>query len=180
MDIKLFVNITTRAWTLPILSSLHVGVAGRQATLLSATGASRTAFAQSMQYLIEIGLLERNPGHGHPLRPEFRLTELGVQAAAIAHQIQNAPKAEDLDLLRKRWTVPILIELHQPLYFNDIKRNLQSITDRALSQSLKLMEARSWVQRTIQDATHPPRSRYSAINQGKDISQILECSHIKT
>ena len=33
MDIKLFVNITSRAWALPILSSLHRGIAGRQAPL---------------------------------------------------------------------------------------------------------------------------------------------------
>lgn len=87
MDISLFVNITSRAWALPILSNLHTGVAGRQAPLLAATGASRTAFAQSMEHLISIGLLERNPGHGHPLRPEFRLTPSGIKAAAIAHKI---------------------------------------------------------------------------------------------
>lgn len=35
-----------------------------------------------MDHLIKIGLLERNPGYGHPLRPEFRLTQLGIEAAA--------------------------------------------------------------------------------------------------
>ena len=84
MDIKTLVNTTSRAWTIPILAQLHAGVAGRQAPLLAATGASRTAFAQSMEHLISIGLLERNPGYGHPLRPEFRLTKHGVTAATIA------------------------------------------------------------------------------------------------
>ncbi|MGB7270169.1 MAG: transcriptional regulator, partial [Albidovulum sp.] len=51
MDIVLFVNITSRAWALPILSNLHEGVAGRQAPLLAATGASRTAFSQSLDHL---------------------------------------------------------------------------------------------------------------------------------
>lgn len=91
MDISQLVNITSRAWALPILSSLHTGVAGRQAPLLAATGASRTAFAQSMEHLISIGLLERNPGHGHPLRPEFRLTPPGIEAAAIAHKFKAPP-----------------------------------------------------------------------------------------
>jgi len=172
MDIKTFVNITSRAWSLPILASLHTGVAGRQATLLSATGANRTAFAQSMDHLIEIGLLERNPGYGHPLRPEFRLTELGKTAGKIAHQIHNVTNNEDHDLIRRSWTVPILASLHAPSHFNDIKRSLPAITDRALSQSLKSMEGRNWVSRSVSEIARPPRSIYAAINTGGQISQI--------
>jgi DNA-binding HxlR family transcriptional regulator len=171
MYIKLFVNITSRAWALPILSNLHEGIAGRQAPLLAATGASRTAFAQSMDHLITIGLLERNPGHGHPLRPEFRLTSLGVSAAAIANKIQGVTADEDQDLLRRSWTLPVLTSLHTPCRFNNIKRNLPSITDRALSQSLKTMEVRSWVCRSVDQTARPPKSIYVAVNTGEVISK---------
>ncbi|MFA3916234.1 winged helix-turn-helix transcriptional regulator [Ruegeria hyattellae] len=171
MNIDLFVNITSRAWALSILSKLHAGVAGRQAPLLAATGASRTAFAQSMDHLITVGLLERNPGYGHPLRPEFRLTSLGISAAAIANKIQSVACDEDQDLLRRSWTLPVLTSLHTPSRFNDIKRNLPSITDRALSQSLKTMEVRSWVCRSVDEAARPPRSIYAAVNAGAVISQ---------
>jgi len=140
---------------------------------LTATGASRTAFAQSMDHLIQIGLLERNPGYGHPLRPEFRLTARGVRAAAIAHRVQSVSVENDQDLLRKSWTLPVLTSLHTPRHFNDIKRNLQTISDRALSQSLKSMEARDWVRRSVDDAARPPRSIYSAVNTGGMISQII-------
>ena len=172
MDISQLVNITSRAWALPILSSLHTGVAGRQAPLLAATGASRTAFAQSMEHLISIGLLGRNPGHGHPLRPEFRLTPPGIEAAAIAHKIQSASAAPDRDLIRRSWTLPILTTLHTPSHFNDIKRNLQTISDRALSQSLKSMEVRNWVCRSVDEAARPPRSIYTAINTGGVLSRL--------
>ena len=172
MDIELFVNTTSRAWAIPILSSLHAGTAGRQAPLLAATGASRTAFAQSMTHLISIGLMERNPGYGHPLRPEFRLTELGVSAAAIAHKIQSVTAKEDQDLLRRSWTLPVLTAIHQPSHFNDVKRNLRTITDRALSQSLKTMEARHWVLRSVDQAARPPRSIYHAVNTGSMISGV--------
>jgi len=172
MHIELFVNITSRAWALPILSSLHVGVAGRQATLLAATGASRSAFAQSMDHLIKIGLLERNPGYGHPLRPEFRLTRLGKEAAAIADKVQRVSSEDDQSLLRKSWTLPVLTSLQTPSHFNDIKRNLQTITDRALSQSLKSMEIREWVHRSVDEIARPPRSIYSAVNTGGTISRI--------
>ena len=172
MYISSFVNIASKAWTLPILSSLHVGVAGRQATLLAATGASRTAFAQSMDHLIKSGLLERNPGYGHPLRPEFRLTQLGKEAAAIADKIQRVSSEDDQSLLRKSWTLPVLTSLQKPSHFNEIKRNLHTITDRALSQTLKSMEVRDWVHRRVDQTARPPRSIYSAVNTGGMISKI--------
>lgn len=172
MDIKIFVNITSKAWAVPILSNLHDGVPGRQAPLLVATGASRTAFAQSMDHLIKIGLLERNPGHGHPLRPEFRLTAIGITAAALANKIQSVAGEENQDLLRRSWTLPVLTSLHTTSHFNDIRRNLIPITDRALSQSLKVMEERDWVSRDVNNAARPPRSIYSAVNAGGMISNI--------
>jgi DNA-binding HxlR family transcriptional regulator len=171
MYIESFVKITSKAWALSILSNLHTGTAARQAPLLAATGASRTAFVQSMDHLIQIGLIERNPGYGHPLRPEFRLTSLGISAAAIAHKIQSVTTDEDQGLLRRSWTLPILTSLHRSSRFNDIKRNLPSITDRALSQSLKNMESRSWVCRSIDETARPPRSIYTAVNTGEVISK---------
>ena len=172
MDIDLFVNTTSRAWAVPILANLHAGIAGRQAPLLAATGASRTAFAQSVDHLISIGLLERNPGYGHPLRPEFRLTELGISAAALANKIQRVTAEEDQDLLRRSWTLPVLTAIYRPSHFNEIKRNLRTITDRALSQSLKTLEIRSWVHRHVDEAARPPRPIYRAVNTGGLISSV--------
>jgi len=125
-----------------------------------------------MDHLIKNGLLERNPGYGHPLRPEFRLTQLGKEAAAIADKIQRVSSEDDQSLLRKSWTLPVLTSLQTPSRFNDIKRNLQTITDRALSQSLKSMEGKDWVHRSVDETARPPRSIYSAINTGGMISEI--------
>jgi len=169
MDIDLFVNITSRAWALPILSNLHAGIAGRQAPLMVATGASRTAFAQSVEHLISIGLLERNPGYGHPLRPEFRLTAAGLSAAAIAHKIQSIAPSQDHKFLRRSWTLPVLTSLRRPIRFNEIKQNLPSITDRALSQSLQAMEAKTWVCRSVDESSRPPRSLYFPVNAGEEL-----------
>ncbi|MBT0956569.1 winged helix-turn-helix transcriptional regulator [Alphaproteobacteria bacterium KMM 3653] len=172
MDIGQLVNTTSRAWSLPILACLHGGTAGRQAPLLAATGASRTAFGQSMEHLMQMGLIERNPGYGHPLRPEFRLTPMGARAAALAAKIQGVTQGADQALLRRSWTLPVLTTLHRPRHFGEIKRSLGSISDRALSQSLKSMEARDWVLREVDGAARPPRSLYCAVNTGEAISNV--------
>jgi len=174
MDIKLLVNIASRAWAFPILWSLHNGTAGRQAPLLVATGAGRTAFTQSMDHLVEIGMTERNPGHGHPLRPEFRLTKKGKEVAAIANQIKTAVDDSEHEVIRRAWTLPILAELKAPRHFNELKRHLPSITDRALSQALKSMEELDWVNRTVDVSSRPPRTAYVAISTGKIVCEILQ------
>ena len=178
MDTCTLVKITSRAWALPILANLNDGVPCRQAPLLTATGASRTAFAQSMDHLISIGLLERNPGHGHPLRPEFRLTPLGKTTAALASKIQRLSGEEDQDLLRRSWTVPVLSVLQRPSQFSEIKRRLLTISDRALSQSLQSMEERLWVHRNVDQAARPPKPIYSTINTGAMICKVT-CNRVQ-
>lgn len=173
MDIKTLVKLTSRAWSLQILALLESGVRG-QAALLSSCGAGRTAFAQSLQHLIEIDMLERNPGHGHPLRPEFRLTARGKEAAKIAKQVfDSVTEDEEKALLRRAWTAPILAASYEPMRFTDLKAQLETITDRALSQSIKQLQAQEWIQRSVDPEEIPTRPLYQAINTGAKISEIL-------
>ena len=173
MDINFLVNITSKAWSLDILSQLHKGTTGRQAALITATGAGRTALRHSLDHLIRLNLLERNPGHGHPLRPEFRLTMEGQRVAAVAFQVKTIGGGSTGNtLLRRTWTLPVLTLSHRPKYFKDIKCKLPKVTDRALSQSLKSLENCNWITREIQHDTRPPRPLYTAANEGAQISSI--------
>ncbi|MFK7875577.1 MAG: winged helix-turn-helix transcriptional regulator [Paracoccaceae bacterium] len=121
---------------------------------------------------MKLGLIERNPGYGHPLRPEFRLTPKGLEAAALAYKIRHVSGDRDQSVLRKSWTLPVLTSLHRSCHFNDIKRNLRTISDRALSQSLKSMESLDWVSRRVDQTARPPRALYLAVNRGEAISQL--------
>jgi len=177
MDINSLVKITSRAWSMKILELFHNGTPGRQAALLSASGASRTAFVQSLNHLIELGFVERNPGHGHPLRPEYRLTPEGIRAAKIADKIKQAvPEPSDQILLRRAWTIPVLVVSHEPRYFKDIKSELGTITDRALSQSLNRLQSQEWLKRTVNVSARPPRPIYQAFDIGASISQAVNFS----
>ena len=174
MDINILIKVTSRAWSLNILAQMHRGTPGRQAPLLSATGAGRTAFLQSLRHLVNLGLLETNPGHGHPLRPEFRLTPEGRNIAKIADKIETLiDQPSEYTLLRRAWTVPILTVSQEPQYFGEIKSQLIPITDRALSQSLKQLEAHKWLHREVETASRPARAQYQATNTGAKISQAI-------
>ncbi|MBO6755095.1 MAG: winged helix-turn-helix transcriptional regulator [Roseibium sp.] len=175
MDIKSLVKLTSRAWSLNILALLHQGVPGRQAPLLAATRASRTAFASSLEHLVQLKLLERNPGHGHPLRPEFRLTQTGAVAAETANRIAAAvPDDSEFAVLRRSWTVPILALTHTPRRFSVIKADLAPITDRALSTSLYQLEERDWLRRDIDTSSRAPYPTYLAANRGIEISRAID------
>ena len=174
MNIKLLVKITSRAWSLKILALLHQGIPGRQAPLLSAAQATRTSFAASLLHLIDLGLLERNPGYGHPLRPEYRLTSTGTEAAKVAADIIGlVDDPTETALLRKTWSIPVLAVTKNPLRFVQIKSELSSVTDRALSQSLGLLHEQDWLSREVDTSNWPPKPIYQAANTGIDISQVI-------
>lgn len=177
MDIELLVKVTSRAWSLKVLALMHEGTPGRQAPLLAASGASRTAFAQSIRHLETLGLLERNPGHGHPLRPEFRLTPTGQALAPIAHQIEASARDDaGAVLIRKMWTVPLLAVANKPKVFSALKRELNPITDRALSKSLRELSNQKWIERSVNVELHPPRPYYQVVNEGAEISHAIGLS----
>ena len=169
MDIGDLVKLTTRAWCLEILAGLDTGTPGRQAPLLAKTGASRAAFRQSLDHLFDLHLLERNPGHGHPLRPEFRLTPKGEALAKLAAKVIGAADA-GTPLLRKTWTVPILVMTSTPVRFTGIKQGLSGITDRALSKSLDSLQDQQWIRRDVDVTARPLRPTYLAINAGRQIA----------
>jgi len=177
MDINALVKLTSRAWSLKVLALLHEKVPGRQGPLLAASGAGRTAFAHSLRHLEDLGLLERNPGHGHPLRPEFRLTPMGRSLAPIAHQVEAAVRDDaGAVLLRKTWTVPLLAVANKPKFFTELKRDLTPITDRALAHSLRDLNEQEWIERAVNADLRPPRPCYQVVNEGALISQAIGLS----
>jgi DNA-binding HxlR family transcriptional regulator len=177
MDIALLVNLTSKTWSLKILALLNDGVPGRQARLIAATSASRSSFTASLEHLIQLGLLEKNPGHGHPLRPEFRLTPTGGRAAAMASKIvELVPDEEAFGLIRRSWSVPVLAVTTSPSRFSTIRSGLGSITDRALSKSLASLEEREWIKREIDLSERSPFPTYQAVNTGESINHAVGLS----
>lgn len=167
MDIKFLVKLTSKAWALPILAQMDAGVPGRQAALQTATGASRTAFGQSLAHLQQMKLVEKTSGHGHPLRPEYRLTPQGAAltkpAFSILELTDGTPQAF---LIRRMWVLPLLATTQVPQTFTALATALYPITDRALSQALQRLQTEGWMDRDVDIAARPPRATYQAKNTG--------------
>ncbi|RED17576.1 winged helix-turn-helix transcriptional regulator [Parasphingopyxis lamellibrachiae] len=164
-----------RRWAVPVLSALaDEGGGGRFVLLLNRVGCARSALASTLDHLKTSGWIKRNPGHGHPLRPEYLLTPKG---AAIASQAQNIGTVSDrLNLTPRafqRWTLPLTYELQaSPRRFTQLKSELAPATPRALSLTLKQMIGNDLVSRRIVEE-FPPAPLYDLTARGRDLAQAL-------
>ena len=78
--------------------------------MLTRLGLSRSVLAASLVALQEAGWLIRNPGHGHPLRPEYLLSPTGEPVAAFCQGVMA--QRERLGLAHgqlPRWSLPLLL-----------------------------------------------------------------------
>lgn len=174
MDIKILAAISSRAWSLQILALIQAGYPARQAPLLAATSASRSAFKASLEHLVQLGILERNPGHGHPLRPEYLMTDFGKRAAQMANRVFASAKTDgEKQLLRRNWTVPVLAVTQGSQRFSHIRASLKCITDRALATTLRQLEDEAWLRRDIDTSQRLPFPTYHLINNGREIQKAL-------
>ena len=65
-----------------------------------------------MLALVELGWISKHGGHGHPLRPEYLITEEGALLAKAATSLQSAlDRSEWSDLLLRKWSLPVLAAL---------------------------------------------------------------------
>jgi DNA-binding HxlR family transcriptional regulator len=119
-------------------------------------GVGRDSLRRALDALIELGYVARNPGYGHPLRPEYTITRAGTTAAAVARPTVRSPSRETL--LRK-WSVPVLAALSEPRRFSELRAALPGVTPRALALALRDLERARLVRREVLP-TRPPSTVY--------------------
>ncbi|WP_108810674.1 winged helix-turn-helix transcriptional regulator [Sphingorhabdus sp. Alg231-15] len=161
-------------WTIAILAALS-GRGARFVEILNHVGLSRDSLSRALEQLIDAGWVIRNPGHGHPLRPEYLLTESGEALAQVASSIirtQNRLEIPVKDMTR--WTLPLVHVLAAgQTRFSGIERALPEASPRAVSLSLKATTAQRLVQRKVLDG-FPPTTEYLLAKNGKYFAEALE------
>ncbi|MEJ2088406.1 MAG: helix-turn-helix domain-containing protein [Gammaproteobacteria bacterium] len=139
----------------------------RLAVLQHRLSASRQSLRAALAVAMDLGMIERNPGYGHPLRPEYLLTEPGRRVArACAEYAHMTERAGVAEIRFRKWTAPILYSLSQGhCRFSEIETDLGEITPRALTASLRSLCETGLVLREVED-DYPPRAAYRLSRNG--------------
>jgi len=128
----------------------------------------------ALEHLVVLGLLENNPGHGHPLRPEFKLTDRGATIAEWAAELDSIAKSDvEKALLRNKWSLPLVSCIPDEVRYSEIRRRLVPVTDRALSAGLGRLTDNRWIQRNVSGNISPPVVSYRTLRTGKKIHNHL-------
>jgi DNA-binding HxlR family transcriptional regulator len=159
-------------WAAPILAELRRQKGSRFAALAGILGVSRESLRRTLGALIELGLVARNPGYGHPLRPEYVLTRRGEAAAARCARLLVA-LGDERDLGLRKWSLPVLLALRGASRFSDLREHLEGISPRALALALKDLQAAGFVERRVDDGTYPPTVLYAATRAAAPLQRAL-------
>lgn len=86
-------------------------------------------------------------------------------------QVADCPSRLLLDELADKWSVLIFAALNDgPMRFNEIKRTLEGITQKALTQTLRRLERNGIVARHVVEAS-PIAVEYSMTTLGKSLKK---------
>lgn len=160
-------------WNIPIIAELYRHSGAKYITLVNRLGVSRASLSASLADLIELGLVRKNPGYGHPMRPEYLLTRLGESIGAQCMALTGMLRRnEDTDLAFKKWTLPLVAVIgEETRRFNELREQLSAATPRAIAIGLKALQEQQWVNRNLID-DYPPAAGYRLKRRGR---RILKC-----
>lgn len=169
------IALTRGRWFIPILAEMQAGGGSRAAVLQNRLGLSRSMLRRSLDQMLAAGWIMPNPGHGHPLRPEYLVAPAAVPIAAAAARIVAARTALGHPPTGLgRWHLPLLAALASGAdRFSDLETALQPITPRALSTALKRAVAVGHVTRRV-EASYPPVTAYAVIDRARPLSDAAK------
>ena len=168
MDPQTLVRLSASRWFVPVLAIAAEEGGLRVAALRHRLGTSRSMVKRVVDQLVAEGWLAANPGHGHPLRPEYLPTTEGKRIGHWCAGVMAARRRlglEPTDL--GRWSLPVLGALGPGWRrFSEIEHALAPVTPRALSLSLKQLVGQRLIARRLQES-YPPTAIYGATDRGK-------------
>ena len=168
-------QVFTRRWAVPVLAQLDSTNGCKFVTLSNNLNGSRASLKVSLELLDRLNLVRPNTGLGHPLRPEYILTDKGKliskPAAALVSCLERADVVEQG---LKKWSMPIVFAIKEGSdRFSAISSYLDLATDRAVSKSLSELHNAAIIQRKLIDG-RPPHNSYLLARKAKLFCPILK------
>ena len=91
-----------------------------------------------------------------------------------AELLPECPVATTVQLIGNKWKLLIIRDLMvRPWRFNELQRDLNGVSQKVLTDSLRSMEADGLVTRTVFPEV-PPRVEYSLTDLGRSLQPILD------
>ena len=161
------IRLFHRRWSVPVVAMLSSKKGCRFVEMVNALGASRDTLSETLQDLTSHGLVQRNPGYGHPLRPEYILTDSGIGVGEAAVSVTTVVRRLNIvDVALKKWPMLVLVALGRGGdRFNAVQAMLPGISPRALTVALRNLQQARLIDRMVTDG-HPPATAYTLTGAG--------------
>lgn len=96
----------------------------------------------------------------------------------IKEELPACPVATTVQMIGSKWKLLIMRNLLQrPWRFNELKKNLEGISQKVLTDSLRSMEADGIITRTVYPEV-PPRVEYALSDLGESMRPIMDAMEI--
>lgn len=167
-------NLGANRWALPVMALLSRDGGARFAVIGRHYAMSPHSLTRCLEHLRGCGWVIPNPGHGHPLRPEYLLSDAGRPVGALSERVLQARERQGLAVADlSRWSLPLVASLAPEWSrFGELQTRLAPVTPRALSQTLQAMIGHDLVTRRLEDR-FPPLPLYGLSGRGRDLAQAL-------
>jgi len=173
-------ELLTHRWNIAVLAELQRSSGAKFVTLAKRLGVRRGSLSSSLRHLVANGLVRRNAGYGHPLRPEYLLSKRGVAIGGDCQALAALVRGQGADKVAyRKWPLPILLAIGvEKSRFNALRAALGDITPRAQTLALKSLHEAGWIRREV-DSGYPPVATYEVSQRGREIHALLQriCDH---
>ena len=161
-------------WSVPTLAAFDdFGGQAKFVMLQRRLKVNRGSLQRTLAALIAARLVERNPGYGHPMRPEYLLTPAGRRVAtASAVLMAQIERLGITEIALRKWSLPVALALAtSDGRFNRLQEELGTVTTRALAQALKDLQRAGLIVRQLVDES-PPRADYRLTEAGHRMADV--------
>jgi DNA-binding HxlR family transcriptional regulator len=173
-NLDLLVQLGRQRWAVALIAVLAERKGARFVELLNTLQTNRESLSRTLEGCAAFGWVMRNPGYGHPLRPEYILTESGWSIAILCQSIEETRQQIGLaPASMSRWSLPVVYRIDKGANrFNRISEGITGTNPRALTQSLKSLIEQQLVTRTVID-DFPPITEYWLSDSGCQFARAL-------